>query len=141
MDAMLQRNILLRGSSLSVLTKALEQTIMHLIQEPWYRRNPYIHSSKVKCLIEEMDDLIEQIIHTILDYSALLGKACICEDKELHAYYYVYQFLFSFQDEIRRQENIHLLLIRNASLIEQFEHFFNYTKRFVDYQSQKLANL
>ena len=141
MEEQVEKTLILKGSTLKVYAHALHETYLRIVDEPWYKRNPYLRSASMKRRIEEMDDLIMQLISILLDYSALLSKSKVCKEKELGAYYYVYQFLFSYQDELKRQENIHLLLIKSASLMEQFEHFFDYTNRFVDYQSQKLTNL
>ena len=135
------RKIVLEGAKLELLIHQLEDVVHAITQASWVKRNPYIHSRMITKKLKEFDCQLEACIEQIVKYTGLVASKGISKEKELLAYYYVYEFLFSFHDEIRRQENIHLLLIRNASILAQFERFFEYSKRFIDYQSQKMTIL
>ena len=82
-------------------------------------------------------------VDALLSYTALLSTSGLCAKKELHAYFFMYDFLFQFHDDIIRQEYAHRLLTRDVELTSRFYEFFRYSEQFIANQEKKykiLAN-
>ena len=91
----------------------------------------------------QLNQSVEQCVDALLSYTALLSTSGLCAKKELHAYFFMYDFLFQFHDDIIRQEYAHRLLTRDVELTSRFHEFFRYSEQFIANQEKKykiLAN-
>ena len=110
---------------------------------PFWDRNPYIRSNQAKKHLQALNQSVEQCVDALLSYTALLSTSGLCAKKELHAYFFMYDFLFQFHDDIIRQEYAHRLLTRDVELTSRFHEFFGYSEQFIANQEKKykiLAN-
>lgn len=130
-----------KGALLKIYIQALKQNIKILTQASLFHRNPYFRSRLAKQHMQAVLDAIQHCQDTIFLYMASLAKLQLCSKCEIHAYFFVYQFLFNFQDDIKKQECMHMLFIRNSLLLEEFDTFMIYTKEFISMQEAKIKEL
>lgn len=141
MEATIKRQVHLEGAKLSLYVKTMKQQLEVLQHAPLWDRNPYIRSTQAKKNLKALKESVEQCVDVLLSYTALLSANQICDKKELHAYFFVYDFLFQFHDDIMRQEYAHRLLLRDVELTSRFYEFFRYSEQFIVQQEKNVAAL
>ena len=143
MDSSIQRKIYIEGAKLKLYVNDLKKQLEQLQHAPFWDRNPYIRSNQAKKHLQALNQSVEQCVDALLSYTALLSTSGLCAKKELHAYFFMYDFLFQFHDDIIRQEYAHRLLTRDVELTSRFYEFFRYSEQFIANQAKKykiLAN-
>ena len=136
-----KRALLLEASKLTLYVKSLRQSLITLQHAPLWDRNPYIRSANAKQHLKALQEDIAQCVDSLLCFGAMLEKAHVCDSKELHAYFFVYEFLFAFKDDILKQEYAHRLFIRDVELTTKFYKFFDYSKLFIEKQEARINAL
>lgn len=142
-DSSIQRKIYIEGAKLKLYVNDLKKQLEQLQHAPFWDRNPYIRSNQAKKHLQALNQSVEQCVDALLSYTALLSTSGLCAKKELHAYFFMYDFLFQFHDDIIRQEYAHRLLTRDVELTSRFHEFFRYSEQFIANQEKKykiLAN-
>lgn len=124
-------DVLRKGHILDIYVQVLEQNVKTVCEASFADRNPYFRSKRAKQNLQALVDTLQQCQDAIVLYMAALANVQLCSKQEQYAYYMIYQFLFDFHDDIKKQEWMHLLLIRDASCRKMFEIFIAYTQAFI----------
>lgn len=122
------------GNLLSIYVIQLRQNLERVQQANLKDRNPYWHTKTAKDNIKALEDSVAQCITAILHYTAVLAKYKQRDAMELKAYFLSYNFLFQFQDDIKKHEIIHHIFIKDAIVTANFYRFFDQTMIFVQKQ-------
>lgn len=116
---------------LSIYVIQLRQNLERVQQASLKDRNPYWHTKTAKENIKALEDSVAQCITAILHYTAALAKYQQKDAMELKAYFLTYHFLFQFQDDIKKHEIIHHILIKDSIVTANFYRFFDQTMTLV----------
>lgn len=135
------QEVLNKGRVLKVYIQELKQNVETVCQASFIHRNPYIRTRRAKQHIQALFDAIQHCQDSIFLYIAELAKLEVCQKQEINAYFFIYRFLFDFQDDIKKQEWLHLLMIRNVTCMEKFKTFISYSMSFIQQQEDTIASV
>lgn len=135
-----REEILQMGNLLRLYVQQFQANIDHTQQASLLHRNPYLHSRKAKENLKMIQDSCSQCLDTIFLYVALLAKEHLCDKKELREFFFQYEVLFGFQEDVKKFELQHLLLIKDQELTAKLYKFILYTEYFICLQEDKIIS-
>lgn len=101
----------------------LRQNLTQLQAASFLHRNPYLHSYKARQHIKAFTESMQHCLDTWLLFSGAICKEQSLDEKTLQGYHALCQILFEYQDGVRKQEIIHLLLLRDSETTQRLLRF------------------
>lgn len=126
------------GQLLRLYVQQLKANIEHTQKAGMIHRNPYLHSRKAKENLKMVQDSAGQCLETIFLYVASLAREGICDKSELNEFFFQYEILFGFQENVKKYELQHLILMKDQVFTAKLYKFILYSEYFINRQEQKI---
>lgn len=121
--------VLIKSKNFYAALLRMKEALRSLQEASFLDRNPYWHTKAAKQHIKELEESAQELQEQVLLYSALLVKTGYMEQRHLCSYAVLYEVLFLFQEDVKKHELEHLLLIRDEKMTQRLQQFLDYSMR------------
>lgn len=132
--------VLIKSRAFYAAVLRMKEALRTLQEASFLDRNPYWHTRTAKRHIKELEDSAQHLLEEILIYGALLVKEGYMQQRQLRSYALLYEVLFLFQEDVKKHELEHLLLIKEEKATRRLKQFLDYSMRLAIEMARQAEN-